>query len=63
MDGSSRGLWHAVAQSTHQAVVCTHRVAHAVLLSRREKLLACVEIVGRQPVSYTHLTLPTICSV
>ena len=38
-------------------------LAVTVLTSLDQTDLADVGIVGRTPVSYTHLTLPTICSV
>eukprot|EP00975_Prorocentrum_lima_P026046 5476769-Prorocentrum_lima.AAC.1 len=31
--------------------------------ARNQKLLSCMFHATRTPVSYTHLTLPTICSV
>eukprot|EP00975_Prorocentrum_lima_P014632 3102003-Prorocentrum_lima.AAC.1 len=44
------------------------RLHQVVLTGLRKQCLqqsqqACAEVTGRGPVSYTHLTLPTICSV
>ena len=50
-------------------MVCTQRVAGLghmnlrILENNKGKKLVAVDPVGARAVSYTHLTLPTICSV
>eukprot|EP00969_Alexandrium_andersonii_P340608 15055300-Alexandrium_andersonii.AAC.1 len=45
-------------QVRHAAVVQVALLAEALRVGMRPRLVSCVA-----PVSYTHLTLPTICSV
>eukprot|EP00969_Alexandrium_andersonii_P043707 1916363-Alexandrium_andersonii.AAC.1 len=57
------GQYHMTAADLHGNQLADAQASRAHDTVRPWKRRVIAELLARKPVSYTHLTLPTICSV